>query len=75
MRDAIMKNAALKIEDMSCLFDALRPGSTKSLPEALQETIKIAKEKGCGLEELKTGLDSAGIKRSDKFNEWLSNNF
>lgn len=65
----------LKIDDLEILFDALKPNSNKSLPEAIEKTINLAKQKGFSLSELQLSLDSYGINRTDKFNEWLIEKF
>lgn len=68
-------NNKLKIDDLEILFDALKPNSNKSLPEALEKTITLAKQKGFSLAELQSSLDSCGIIRTDKLNDWLIEKF
>ena len=72
-----MPNTAQKIEinELGSLFEALKEGSSTSLPDALKETIQIAKSKGLSSEELQSNLESYGIKVTEKFQNWLKNNF
>jgi hypothetical protein len=65
----------LKLEDLEILFDALKPNSNKSITDALEKTIKLSKQKGINYEEFKNQLDSFGIKRTEKLNDWLLKNF
>ncbi len=65
----------LSVEELSPLLDALREGSDTTLPDALGKVISTAKGKGLSLEEFKDAVSFYGINRTEKFDNWLTEQY